>query len=172
MISALSLSNVLTVLAALMCFWTISPQTRGGVVRLWRLAVPAGFSAVVALMLLASVFEANIRYDAEWVIALLLGGVIGRTRGWTLPADIDQQWGLARLPRSVDALVVAGALVAMAVVDFTSSVLEEALIEPQHIAAGAAFCAGFLCCRAIAIIVRATRAPHVGLHDITRSRGL
>jgi len=36
-----------------------------------------------------------------------------------------------------------------------------------HVAAASAFCAGFLGCRALAIIVRATRAPHVGLHDAT-----
>jgi len=43
--------------------------------------------------------------------------------------------------------------------------LEEVLVEPQHIAAGAALCTGFLGCRALAIIVRSTRAPHVRLHD-------
>jgi hypothetical protein len=37
MISPLSLSNVLTVLVALFCLWTMSPQARGGVMRLWRL---------------------------------------------------------------------------------------------------------------------------------------
>jgi hypothetical protein len=32
------------------------------------------------------------------------------------------------------------------------------------IAAGAAFCAGYLYCRAIAIAVRAPHLPHVNLH--------
>ena len=135
---------------------------------MWRLAVPAAFAAVVALMLLSSMFEATMQHDAEWVIALLLGGFIGRTRGWTLAVEIDQMRGLARLPRALDGLAVAGGVVGLAFVDFTSSALEEALIEPVHIAAGSAFCAGFLVCRALAIIVRATRAPHVGLHDATR----
>ena len=169
MISPLSLANVLTLFVAFFCLWTMSPQSRGGVVRLWRLAMPAAFAAVVALMLLSSMFDATIVHDAEWVIALLLGGFIGRTRGWTLPVEIDQRLGLARLPRAVDGLLVAGGVVALAIIDFTSAMLEEALIEPVHIAAGSAFCAGFLGCRALAIIVRATRAPHVGLHDATRS---
>jgi hypothetical protein len=168
MISPLSLANVLTLFVAFFCFWTTSPLSRGGVVRLWRLAIPGVFAAVVALMLLSSVFEATLRHDAEWVIALLLGGFIGRTRGWTLPVEIDQMWGLARLPRTVDGLVIAGGVVVMAAIDFTSAVLEDAMIEPEHVAAAAAFCAGFLGCRALAIIVRATRAPHVGLHDATR----
>jgi hypothetical protein len=120
-------------------------------------------------MPLSSMFDATIVHDAEWVIALLLGGFIGRTRGWTLPVEIDQRLGLARLPRADDGLLVAGGVVALAIIDFTSAMLEEALIEPVHIAAGSAFCAGFLGCRALAIIVRATRAPHVGLHDATRS---
>jgi len=167
MISPLSLANVLTLFVAFFCLWTMSPQARGGVIRLWRLAMPAAFAVVVALMLLSSMFDATLQHDAEWVIALLLGGFIGRTRGWTLPVEIDRMWGLARLPRTVDALVIAAGVVAVAAIDFTSSVLEEPLVAPVHVAAGSAFCAGFLACRALAIIVRATRAPHVGLHDAT-----
>ena len=168
MISPLSLANLLALLVALVCLWTVSPQARGGVVRLWRLAIPAVFASIVALMLLSSVFEATFQHDAEWVIALVLGGIIGRSRGWTLAVEIDQRFGLARLPRTVDALVIAFFLVGLAALDFISAALEEAFIAPEHVAAGAAFCAGFLGCRALAIIVRATRAPHVGLHDATR----
>jgi hypothetical protein len=168
MISPLSLANVLTVFVAVVCLWTMSPQARGGVIRLWRLAMPAAFAGVVALMLLSSVFDATLQHDAEWVGALLLGGFIGRTRGWTLPVEIDQTWGLARLPRTVDGLVIAAGVVALAVIDFTSSAREDAVVEPEHVAAGAALCAGFLGCRALAIIVRATRAPHVELYDATR----
>jgi len=165
LITPLSLSNVLTLFAALVCLWTMSPQASGGVWRLWRLAVPGAFAAIVSLMLLAGVFEATWQHDAEWLVALLLGGLIGRMRGWALPIEIDQTWGLVRLPRSVVGLLAAAGVVAMAVLDFMSAALEEVLVEPQHIAAGAALCTGFLGCRALAIIVRSTRAPHVRLHD-------
>ena len=168
MISPLSLANVLTVFVALVCFWTMSPQARGGVIRLWRLALPAAFAAVVSLMLLAGVFEARLAHDAEWLAALLLGALIGRTRGWALPVDIDHTWGLVRLPRSMDGLLAAGGIVAAAAIDFISSALEEAVIEPEHVAALSAVCAGFIGCRALAIITRSTRAPHVGLRDATR----
>jgi hypothetical protein len=168
MVSPLSLSNVLTVLVALLCLWTMSPQARGGVMRLWRLGVPAAFAAVVSLMLLSSVFAANFRHDIEWVIALALGGVVGRTRGWTLPIDIDHRFGLVRLPRSRDCLFAAYGIVAAAVIDFGGAALEEQPIGPEHLAAFAALCAGFIGCRALAIIVRSTRAPHVGLNDATR----
>jgi hypothetical protein len=165
MIAPLSLSNVLTTLCALLCLWTTSPQASGGVWRLWRLATPAAFAAVVSLMLLSGVFVATWQHDAEWLVALLLGGLAGRTRGWTLPVEIDQMWGLVRLPRSKDALIAAFGIVAMAALDFASAALEEMLLEPQHIAAGSALFAGFIGCRALAIIVRSTRAPHVGLRD-------
>lgn len=165
-IAPLSLSNVLTMLCALFCLWTTSPQASGGVWRLWRLATPAAFAAVVSLMLLSAVFEATWQHDVEWLVALLIGGFVGRTRGWTLPVEIDQMWGLVRLPRVKDSLIAAFGIVAMAVLDFSSAALEDvAVLEPQHIAAGAALFAGFIGCRALAIIVRSTRAPHVGLRD-------
>jgi hypothetical protein len=164
MIAPLSLSNVLTVVVAFVCFWTMSPQARGGVVRLWRLAMPAAFAAVVALMLLAGVFQATLLHDAEWLAGLLLGAAIGRSRGWTLPVDIDQAQGLVRLPRTMDGMLMAGGVVATAVLDFLSAALDEAFVQPEHVAAAAALCAGFLGCRALAIIVRSSRAPHVGLH--------
>jgi hypothetical protein len=167
MISLLSLSNVLTVCVALVCFWTMSPQARGGVIRIWRLALPAAFAAVVSLMLLASVFEARLSHDVEWLVALLLGALIGRTRGWAVSVDIDHTWGLVRLPRSIDGMVAAGGIVVAAAIDFISSAVGEALIEPEHVAALSAMCAGFIGARALAIITRSTRAPHVGLHDAT-----
>jgi hypothetical protein len=164
-IAPLSLSNVLTVLAALICLWTMSPQANGGVWRLWRLAMPAAFAAVVALVLLAGVFDATWQHDGEWLAALVIGGLIGRTRGWTLPVAIDQMWGLVRLPKAKDGLLASLGIVAMSAIDFTSATIEEPLVEPQHVAAGAALFAGFIGCRALAIIVRSTRAPHVQLHD-------
>jgi hypothetical protein len=95
----------------------------------------------------------------------VLGGFIGRTRGWTLPVAIDQMWGLVRLPKSKDGLLASLGIVAMAAIDFTSATIEGPVVEPQHVAAGAALFAGFIGCRALAIIVRSTRAPHVQLHD-------
>jgi hypothetical protein len=54
------------------------------VVKLWRLAIPACFGAVVAFMLLAGVFEATLESDAEWLVAAAAGIVVGRMRGWSL----------------------------------------------------------------------------------------
>ena len=165
LIAPLSLSNVLTVLCALLCLWTASPQAGGGVWRLWRLTTPGAFAAVVSLMLLAGVFDATWQHDAEWLVALLLGSLAGRMRGWTLPVEIDQQWGLVRLPAAKDVLLAGAGVVVLSAIDFTSAAIDMALLDPQHTAAGAALLAGFLACRALAIIVRSSRGPHVGLRD-------
>ena len=44
-------------------------------------------------------------------------------------------------------------------------VVEEPVVEPQHVAAAAALCAGYIGCRALSLIVRSVRAPHVELHS-------
>ena len=170
MIAPLSLSNVLTVVVALLCLWTMSPQARGGVVRIWRLAIPGCFAAVQALVLLAGVFDATITHDAEWLAALIVGSVVGRMRGWAMHVDVDQMWGLVRLPRTIDGRIAAFALVALSAIDFTSAALDDPVIEPQHVAAAAALCAGYIGCRALSLIVRSVRAPHVELHSTTPDR--
>jgi hypothetical protein len=170
MIAPLSLSNVLTVLVALLCLWTMSPQAHGGVLRLWRLAIPACFAAVEAMVLLAGVFDATFAHDAEWLAGLVLGAVIGRMRGWTMTVQVDRMWGLVRLPRTNDGRMAALAMVALSAVDFTSAALEDPVIEPQHVAATAALCAGYIGCRALSLIVRSVRAPHVELHTTTPDR--
>ncbi|MFI5001724.1 MAG: hypothetical protein ACHQK9_17730 [Reyranellales bacterium] len=168
MIAPLSLSNVITVFLAAMCLWTIVPQSRGGVVRLWRLAIPASFAAVEALMLLASVFDATPTHDGEWLGALVVGGLIGRMRGWSIAVEVDQAWGLVRLRPAIDGVVVAGGLAVLAAIDFVGAAFEEPILAPQNVASGAALCAGFIGFRALATVVRAMRAPHVELHDAER----
>lgn len=156
----LGLCNVLTVICALACLWAISPQARGAVVRLWALAVPAAFGSVVAIVLLAGVFEATWIKDAEWVCALLLGAAIGRTRGWSLPVEVAPTGNLIRLRAAWDGLVVAAAIVAMAVVDFISAASDQPVLAPVHVAAVSAFCAGYLGCRALAVLVRFKNAAN------------
>ncbi|HEY6983818.1 hypothetical protein [Reyranella sp.] len=170
MIAPLSLSNIVTVAAAIFCLWTIGSQSSGGVVKLWRLAIPPCLAGLVALVLLAGVFNATISHDAEWALSAILGGLIGRTRGWLMSVESDQKWGLIRVPRAVDGLAAGFALVVLAMTDFTGAALEDPVIEPQHVAAAAAFCAGYLGLRALAMTMRAVRAPHVELYDTESAR--
>ena len=170
MIAPLSLSNVLTVLLAFACLHTIAPQSRGGVVKLWRLALPPCFAAVEALVLLAGVFDATLGHDAEWLIAALLGAFLGRMRGWSMPVEVDRMWELVRLKPSLDGQFAALALVGWSAVDFTSASLEDPIVACEHVAAGAAFVAGYLAARALAIAVRAMHAPHVELQPHSRRR--
>ena len=83
---------------------------------------------------------------------------------------VDQMWGLVKLPRTGDGWAAAVALVALAAIDFTSAALEDPMIEPQHVAAATALCAGYIGCRALSLVVRSVRAPHVELHTTTPDR--
>jgi hypothetical protein len=164
MIAPVSLSNLATVIFAVLCLMTIAPQARGSVVKLWRLAVPACFAAVEAFVLLAGVFDASLLNDGEWLLAAVVGLVIGRMRGWSVAIQVDQQRDLIRQRPSADGVWAAVGLVLLALVDFVGAALIDPVIEPQHVAAGAALCAGYLGGRALAIAVRTTRLPHVELH--------
>jgi hypothetical protein len=164
-IAPFSLSNLATITFAVICLWTIASQASGNVVKLWRLAVPPGFAAVQAFVLLAGVFDATTINDAEWLAGAVIGGAIGRMKGWALAVEVDQRWELVRQHKSVDALVAAACLVVLAVIDSAGAAALDPIIAPQHVAAGAAFCAGYLGCRALAIAVRAGRLPHVELHS-------
>jgi hypothetical protein len=150
----LGLCNVLTVLCALACLWAISPQARGAVVRLWALAVPPGFGGVVAVVLLAGVFEATPIHDAEWAGALVLGALLGRMRGWSLAVEVAPTGDLIRLRAAWDGLIVAAGILVMAIVDFISAARNVPVIDPAHVASVSAFCAGYLGCRALAVMVR------------------
>jgi membrane protein CcdC involved in cytochrome C biogenesis len=163
MIAPLSLSNVATVAFAVICLWTATAQARGNVVKFWRLAVPPCFAAVQAFVLLAGVFDATLAHDAEWLAGALVGAVLGRMRGWTATVEVDRRQDLVRQRRAVDAPLAGVVLVLLALVDFVSAALLDPLIAPQHVAAGAAFCAGYLGARALAIAVRAMYLPHIEL---------
>jgi len=165
MVAPLSLSNLLTVVIAVTCLTTIAQQSRGDVVKIWRLAVPACLAIVQALVLLAGVIDATFVHDAEWVIAAIVGAVGGRMRGWSVFLQVDQSRDLFRMKRNFDGQVAAIGLCVLAFIDFTSAALEERIIGEEHIAAGAALCAGYLVYRAIAVAVRAVRLQHVELLD-------
>jgi hypothetical protein len=158
MIAPLSLSNILTVVMAIACLWSIAPQARGDGVKLWRVAVPPGLAIAQALVLLAGVFDATFAHDAEWLAGGVFGAVLGRMRGWALSLDIDRTRGLIKAQPSIDIHLAAIGLVVLAAIDFTSASFEEPIVATDFVAAGAAFLAGYLGWRALAIAVRASRA--------------
>lgn len=172
MIAPLSLCNVLTVIMAVTCLSTMAALSRGEVVKMWRLAVPASLAVVQALVLLAGVFEATFTHDAEWLIAGLIGSMLGRARGWAMPVAVDRTHGLVQPPRSVDGKLAAGALVILALVDFAGAAFEDPVLPCDVTAAAAAFFAGYIACRSAAIGMRAGRAPHAELtsHGVAGER--
>ncbi|MBS0222230.1 MAG: hypothetical protein JSR91_15975 [Proteobacteria bacterium] len=165
MIASLSLSNILTLTTAIFCLRVIGAQSSGGVVKLWRLAIPPCLAAVIALVLLAGIFNPTIAHDAEWGVGAVLGAIFGRARGWLMAVESDQKWGLVRVPRTIDGMVIGFALLVLAMTDFAGAALDDPVIDPPHVAAAAAFCAGYLSLRALGMTMRAVRAPHVELYD-------
>lgn len=163
MIAPLSLTNLLTVVIAVTCLTTIAQQSRGEAVKIWRLAVPACFAAVQALVLLAGVIDATFMHDAEWLLAFIVGAFAGRMRGRSVFLQVDQSRDFFRMKRNFDGQVAAIGLVILAFIDFTSAALEEPVLGEPHIAALAALCAGYLGYRAIALAMRAVRLQHVEL---------
>jgi membrane protein CcdC involved in cytochrome C biogenesis len=157
MIAPLSLSNVLTVLLAIACLWTIVPQARGNSVKLWRLALPPSFASTQALVLLAGVFDATFAHDVEWLVGGIVGAMLGRMRGWTLPLDVDRARGLLRVRPSIDAHLAAIGLVILSAIDSTSATLEDPIVATDYVAAAAAFFAGYIGFRAVSIAVRVSR---------------
>ena len=158
MIAPLSLSNLLTVLVAFGCYLTAAQQAQGGRVRPGQLAMPACLAAVAALVLLAGVFAATWQHDLQWLAGLLAGSLLGHLRGWRLGISIDPSRGLVVMPSTRDGRLAGLALVLLAATDFTSAWLRDPVIEPQYVAAMAAFFAGYLGCRALAVAARVERA--------------
>jgi hypothetical protein len=170
MIAPLSLSNVLTVTLALLCLWTSGFQSSGNIMKLWRLAVPPGLASAVALILLAAVFNPTLAHDSEWLVAVLLGAAVGRSRGWMMRVEADRRTGLVKLPRTYDGLLVAFALLVVSMTDFAGAAREVPIISPAHVAAAAALCAGYLAFRSVAVVIRAMRLPPVEIQDANSVR--
>jgi hypothetical protein len=118
------------------------------------MAIPPGFGAVVAIVLLAGVFNETWIKDAEWVGSLIFGAIIGRMRGGSLPVQVAPTGDRIRLPAALDGLGMAAAIVAMAIVDFISAASDAPVIAQIHVASVSAFGAGYLGCRALAVLVR------------------
>lgn len=155
MISPLSLSNVLTLIFAVICLTMVLNQRADRVQRISRLLVPPTLAVIVALILLTGVFESGLISDALWLGGAIVGFVLGRLRGRMLPMELLPAPGSVRVAQTADHLAAALALVAVAATDFASAVLREALLEPALVAAVGALCAGFLAGRFLIIAVRA-----------------
>ena len=155
MIAPLSLSNVLTLVFAVTCLTMVLSQRSDRVQKVSRLLVPPALAVVVALILLTGVFEAGLVNDALWVGGAIVGFILGRLRGRTLPMELLPTPGSVRMAQTADHLVAALALVAVAATDFTSATLREPVLEPALVASGGALCAGFLAGRFVMIAVRA-----------------
>lgn len=159
----LSLVNIVTVLAACACLWSIVSEAQGKPQKLWRLGAPAFLATVVALVLLAGAVT-SFAHDATWTATALLGTVAGMIRGRSVGVQTDQMWGVVRPQATSDGAVAAAGVLAAALVDAVSGFLPEGTLPRQaHVAAASALFAGYLSGRAWTIATRAARSPHVDL---------
>jgi hypothetical protein len=159
----LSLVNIVMVLAAAACLWSIVPEAQGKPQKLWRLGAPPFLATVVALVLLAGAVT-SFAHDATWTASALVGTVSGMIRGRSVAVQTDQMWGVIRPQPALDGAIIAVGVLAAAVVDAISGFLPEGALPRQaHIAAASALFAGFLSGRAWTVGTRAARSPHVDL---------
>lgn len=159
----LSLVNILTVVAASACLWSVVPEAQGKPQKLWRLAVPPFLATLVALVLLAGAVT-TFAHDATWVGTAVVGAIVGAIRGRSLGVQTDQMWGVVRPQPAVDGALVAVGVLAAALLDAVSGFLPQGTLPRQaHIAAASALFAGYLSARAWTLGMRAARSPHVDL---------
>ena len=159
----LSLVNVLTVVAAAACLWSVIPEAQGKTQKLWRLAVPPFLALLVALVLLAGAVT-SFAHDATWAATAVLGTVSGMVRGRSVGVQTDQVWGVVRPQPVLDGAAIALCVLATALLDAVAGFFpQSALPREAHIAAAGALFAGYLSGRAWTIGSRATRSPHVDL---------
>lgn len=159
----LSLVNVLTVVAAGACLWSIVPEAQGKPQKLWRLAIPPFLATVVALVLLAGAVT-SFTHDATWAATALLGAVSGVMRGRSVGVQTDQMWGVVRPQPVVDGALMAAGVLLAALVDAIAGFLPSGTLPRQaHLAAAGSLFAGYLAGRAWTIGTRAARSPHVDL---------
>jgi hypothetical protein len=158
-----SLVNVLTVVAATGCVWSVVREARGKPQKLWRLAVPPVLATLVALVLLAGAVT-SFAHDATWAATALIGAVVGALRGRSVGVQTDQVWGVVKPRPAFDAAAVAVGVLAAALADAVAGFLPQGTLPRQaHIAAVSSLFAGYLAGRAWTMATRAARSPHVDL---------
>lgn len=155
MIAPLSLTNVISLLSAIICLSMIASQTAARVQGLSRLALPPVLAIVVSLILLAGVFDAGMVSDGLWVTGAVIGFILGRVRGHMLALEVLPAGGSIRVAQTADNVVAALVLLAVTSTDFVSAALRHPLLQPGLLAVGGALCAGFLAGRFLAIALRA-----------------
>jgi hypothetical protein len=156
--------SMLMMAAALGCFYLTVREARGRSVPRSRLFTLPLLAILVALILLLREQAAN-QASLLWAGSLIGGLLGGALRGSKIPMRVDHMWNIIRLRRNAEGLCVAGALVLAAGLDIAAPIIANSASYREVVAAAAALCAGLLSGRALAVMLRFSRAPQVHLRS-------
>jgi hypothetical protein len=157
----LILPHLLGVLLAAAGAWSIGFETRRKSVQVWRLFLP---TVLVLLCSLALLVGLSSRGRGIWLVAFLIGLPAGSVRAFWLRMRSDHATKLLRLSPVRDGLwvaVVAGLFAAIDV--FVTYRSQGGASASPLLAAGAAFCAGYLGGRALVTRSRSRKALHLDM---------
>jgi hypothetical protein len=160
-----NLAATLALLIAAAALWLVRFEVQEKPVKIWWLAVSPLLCTVVAIVLLASDPPSQAP-EALRAAAAIVGLAVGVVVGNRVPIETDQMWGSARLAPSYGGVAAASVILSMALI-YSATMLPDYPTSPieSNPAIVAALFAGFLDGRAWRMVVRATRARHVDLHD-------
>lgn len=152
-------------LCAAAAIWGTFRESQGWP-RRWPSLAGAAILVLLAafhLLLMQFLMEEGVVHK-RWIAGLIAGAAVGAWRGSRTRLQVDHLWGLVRLPRDWDGLLMSLGCLAIVVFEM-ATVFNDPLTPRQHVyvVAVAVACGGFMMGRLFAVLVRARLAPQVDL---------
>lgn len=151
-----SLSNVVTLVLAVTCTLIVMHQQRTRNLNLALTGV-LGISAIMAaLLLLTDNLHPTPYSDGAWLVALVLGILIGYRRARRLDVIFEPGARLKGDSKTMERVVLAGILLAAAAAELLFGLFRQFLVPAKYLATVASLCAGYhagWCYRVIARII-------------------
>lgn len=160
-----NLVALLNVLLAAAGLWTTRLELQGRPVKLWRLGLPAFFCTMSAIIMLSGAKTPHV-LEFAWLIAGLIGAVLGIVAGSFVGIKTDQMWGLVQFKPAFLGALSALATLVLVLIDSSAIWLNYGLWPVAYDpAVAAAFLSGFIDGRAWRMAAKAIRSPHADLND-------
>lgn len=147
------------------CLYAAALEIRQHTTRRWRLFLPPSFALVVAVVVTLAQLAMD-RPPWPFAAALGIGLALGAVRGLSIPLKVDQYWNLLRVRPAAKRLLfwVAAVVAADVIFECGAAIAHHPLETWRFVGALAAIaCTGMLWGRAVVVVIRMYRAPHVDL---------